>query len=45
MGLNIIGTGFGRTGTHSLKMALEMLGVGPCYHMMEVFLHPDHIAV
>ena len=45
MGLKVIGTGFGRTGTHSLKIALEMLGLGPCYHMMEVFAHPPHIAV
>ena len=45
MALKVIGTGFGRTGTHSLKLALEMLGAGPCYHMMEVFAHPDHIAL
>ena len=44
MVLKVIGTGFGRTGTHSLKLALEMLGVGPCYHMMEVIARPDHIA-
>lgn len=43
MSLKVIGTGFGRTGTHSLKLALEMMGFGPCYHMMEVFNHPDHI--
>ncbi len=42
MALKVIGTGFGRTGTHSLKLALEMLGAGPCYHMMEVFAHPGH---
>lgn len=35
MTLRIIGAGFGRTGTHSLKLALETLGFGPCYHMME----------
>lgn len=45
MNLKVIGTGFGRTGSHSLKLALEMLGFGPCYHMMEVFAHPEHIAV
>lgn len=44
MALKVIGTGFGRTGTHSLKLALEMLGAGPCYHMMEVFAHPGHAA-
>jgi hypothetical protein len=35
-GLKIIGAGFGRTGTESLKAALEALGFGPCYHMSEV---------
>lgn len=45
MGLKIIGAGFGRTGTLSLKAALELLGFGPCYHMMEVFQKPHHIAV
>jgi hypothetical protein len=43
-GLQIIGAGFGRTGTLSLKMALEELGFGPCYHMTEVFSHPEHVA-
>lgn len=33
----VIGAGFGRTGTLTLKTALEILGVGPCYHMTEVF--------
>lgn len=41
-GLKIIGAGFGRTGTLSLKVALNELGFGPCYHMTEVFQHPDH---
>lgn len=36
MTLEVIGAGFGRTGTMSLKLALEELGVGPCYHMIEV---------
>ncbi len=45
MALQVIGAGFGRTGTLSLKAALEMLGFNPCYHMMEVFAHPDHIPV
>lgn len=42
MTIKVIGAGFGRTGTLSLKIALEMLGLGPCYHMAEVFNHPDH---
>lgn len=36
MPLEIIGAGFGRTGTFSLKAALERLGFGPCHHMSEV---------
>jgi Sulfotransferase domain len=40
--VKVIGAGFGRTGTWSLKVALEMLGFGPCYHMTEVFAHPGH---
>jgi hypothetical protein len=42
MTLQVIGAGFGRTGTKSLKLALEQLGFAPCYHMVEVFGHPDH---
>ena len=37
MPLKVIGAGFGRTATLSLKFALEHLGLGPCYHMSEVF--------
>jgi len=40
MGLKIIGSGFGRTGTMSTKMALEELGFGPCHHMVEVMGNP-----
>lgn len=40
MGLKIIGSGFGRTGTMSTKMALEQLGFGPCHHMVEVMQNP-----
>lgn len=40
MGLKIIGSGFGRTGTMSTKMALEQLGFGPCHHMTEVMQNP-----
>ncbi|MFT4248809.1 MAG: sulfotransferase [Pseudomonas sp.] len=36
MGLKVIGAGLGRTGTLSLKLALERIGFGPCYHAMEV---------
>ncbi|MBD3678431.1 MAG: sulfotransferase family protein [Rhodobacteraceae bacterium] len=36
MSLQVIGAGFGRTGTDSLREALNILGLGPCHHMMEV---------
>jgi len=42
MSLTLIGAGFGRTGTASLKIALEKLGLGRCYHMLEVFSNPGH---
>ena len=36
--MQVIGVGVGRTGTHSLKLAINQLGLGPCHHM-EVVLH------
>jgi hypothetical protein len=45
MTLSVIGAGFGRTGTLSLKAALEQLGFGPCHHMMEVFMHPEQAPI
>lgn len=45
MALQIIGAGLGRTGTSSLKLALEHLLGGPCYHMREVHRHPEHVPV
>lgn len=42
MGLEVIGAGFGRTGTLSLRAALEQLGFGPCYHMLELRENPRH---
>ena len=42
MSLRVVGAGVGRTGTHSLKLALERLLGAPCYHMMEVFPRPSH---
>lgn len=38
--MQVIGAGFGRTGTLSLKTALERLGYGPCHHMKEVIERP-----
>ncbi|MBI2703747.1 MAG: sulfotransferase family protein [Actinobacteria bacterium] len=42
MALKVVGAGVGRTGTTSLKAALERLLGGPCYHMIETFGRPDH---
>ena len=39
--LEVIGAGYGRTGTMSLKKALEILEFGPCYHMEEIWGKPD----
>jgi hypothetical protein len=44
MTLKVIGAGFGRTGTMSMKQALERLGFGPCHHMEEVFANPDQVS-
>ena len=43
MTLSVIGSGFDRTGTKSLKIALEQLGLGPCHHMEEVADHPEQL--
>jgi hypothetical protein len=40
--LKVIGAGFPRTGTSSMKAALERLGFGPCYHMFEILTKPEH---
>jgi hypothetical protein len=41
--MKIVGACFGRTGTNSLKLALEMLGYGPCHHMFEVRDNPAQL--
>jgi hypothetical protein len=41
--MRVIGAGFGRTGTLSMKTALEQLGFGPCHHMMEVIRTPGQM--
>lgn len=41
MSIGVIGAGFGRTGTLSMKAALEQLGFAPCHHMVEVFEHSE----
>jgi len=45
MPLQIIGAGLGRTGTVSLKVAVEQLGFGRCYHMLETLGNPGHTAL
>jgi hypothetical protein len=39
--MKVIGCGFGRTGSKSMKIALEQLGFGPCHHMEEVIANPS----
>jgi hypothetical protein len=43
MTLQLIGAGFGRTGTRSLKTALEHLGFAPCHHMGNVLANPIEV--
>ncbi len=43
MTIKVIGAGLPRTGTFSLKAALEKLLDAPCYHMSEVYAHPEHV--
>jgi hypothetical protein len=45
MTVRVVGAGVGRTGTLSLKAGLESLLGRPCYHMLEVFGHPEHVAL
>ena len=45
MPLLIIGAGLGRTGTLSLKAALEELGFAKCYHMVQVLANPRHAVI
>jgi hypothetical protein len=39
MSLTVVGAGVGRTGTYSLKLAINRLGCGPCHHMEEVLFN------
>jgi hypothetical protein len=45
MALKLVGVGLGRTGTNSLKLALEQLLGGPCYHMFELIAHPQNVPI
>ena len=44
MSLRVIGVGLGRTGTMSLKLALERLGFAPCEHMSNIFADAPRVA-
>ncbi len=44
MALRVVGAGLGRTGTNSLKLALERLLGGRCYHMSECIQRPGDVA-
>ena len=43
--MDVIGAGFGRTGTLSLKVALEKLGFGPCAHMLPLIGDEERAAL
>ena len=45
MAVRVVGAGLGRTGTYSLKAALERLLGGTCHHMLEVIEHPAEVPV
>ncbi len=42
--MEVIGVGFGRTGTASLREALDILGLGPTYHTKEILKDPARLA-
>lgn len=44
MALRVVGAGLGRTGTNSLKLALEELLGGPCYHMYELMQRSQDVS-
>ncbi|GAA4913445.1 hypothetical protein HD597_010484 [Nonomuraea thailandensis] len=41
--VQVIGAGFPRTGTSSMKTALERLGFGPTHHMLDILTKPGHV--
>ena len=43
--MKLIGAGMPRTGTFTQKVALEMLGFGPCYHMVDVLADLDQASL
>jgi hypothetical protein len=45
MTISVIGAGLARTGTTSLKLALEQIGFRPCYHTEVMAANPAHVAL
>src|SRR5436305_3467233 len=43
MSIKIIGAGFPRTGTNTLRESLEMLGFNKTYHMKQLLVHPENL--
>ncbi|NNJ89545.1 MAG: sulfotransferase family protein, partial [Eudoraea sp.] len=43
MSIKIIGAGFPRTGTTTLKQSLETLGFNHVYHMKELLVNPHNL--
>lgn len=43
--MKVIGVGIGRTGTLSLKVALETIGYHPCYHLLDVYKKPGILRI
>ena len=41
--MQVIGAGYGRTGTMTLKAALEQLGAGPCFHMIDLIRNETRV--
>jgi hypothetical protein len=43
--MRVMNVGIGRTGTQSVKAALELLGLGPCYNMEDAWGQPGHLEI
>jgi hypothetical protein len=43
MSIKIIGAGFPRTGTNTLRESLELLGFNKTYHMKQLLVHPENV--
>ena len=43
MSIKIIGAGFPRTGTNTLRESLELLGFSKTYHMKQLLVHPENL--